>query len=411
MIPFIDLKKEYSEISGQQRNLISDKKKQFDFLFVFTGIPIGSSGGERVLYSLIRCLSDHGYNVGLVLFLNPYRFIYKVTRNSSLLSHIRCWKTIKCAMFDQFSSAKFGYVLLYFFMKRIRVREHNFKDIAVVTPSLLRKLNFKRLIASPWETTYFVNYYNAECAKYSIIQYGDQPAVYAQEYLQGISLDLISQTFSFPLKKIVLNEEELKRFSADKPQKIQLGIDTSKFRQEIPFDKRNGKTILIPLRAPMEKGANCAIDAIKLIHRQRNDITIITYGNYRHTELIPDYVEHRGFVSDKELVDLYNSASIFVLPSLVELYSLSGLEAMACGCVLISTDTGATEYVKHNVNGIIVPKNDPNAIAEAVISLVDNRNQRAYLTLNGLETARARSEENMMRSFITAITNFEQGRH
>jgi len=390
-----------------------DRSKQFDFIFVVSWIPISSSGGSHVIYSLTRHLIDHGYKCGWVYFSNPYRFIYKVTRNCSLLPYVRGWKAIKNALFDELFSSKLGYILRYRFMKGVyaQARGRNLEGISIFTPRLLRKINFKRLIASPWETAYFVNYYNAECTKYNIIQYDDDPVAF-KDYLQGIDADLVSQTLSFPLKKIVINEEHLKNFSADKPQKMQLGINIGEFCQKISLDERNGKTILVPLRTHAEKGASCAIEAIKLIHRQRKDIKIITFGNYGHTELIPQYVKHCGFVDYKKLVDLYNSSSIFVIPSLKEEFCLPGLEAMACGCAVIASDNiGIREYMKHNINGIIVPTNNPKAIAKSVMSLVDDHNQRMYLARNGLETVRTFSDENMMRSFLTAISNFEQGRY
>jgi glycosyltransferase involved in cell wall biosynthesis len=224
-----------------------------------------------------------------------------------------------------------------------------------------------------------------------------------------VDINLVSHTFSFPLKKIVINEADFRKFSTDKPQKIQLGIDTSKYYLTNPINERDGKIVLFPMRAQRDKGASVAIDAIKLIHGQRNDIKIITFGSYGKTDMIPKYVDHRGYIDDKELFNLYNRASVFVIPSLLEGFCLPGLEAMACGCAVITADNiGIREYVKHNTNGVIVPPNDSRAIADAVISLIDDSNQRNHLILNGLETVRTFSNENMMRSFLTAIKNFEQ---
>jgi glycosyltransferase involved in cell wall biosynthesis len=382
--------------------MVSDRKKQFDFLFVATTLPVANSGGTHILYSLASRLSDLGYNVGWVILLNPYRFIYKVTRNHTLLPYVSTSAIINIVR------SKFGYVFRKYFTKGVYNNEHTLGGISILYPNSLGKLTFKRLIASAWETTYWVNYYNSECAKYNIIQYGDDP-VYLPDYIPGVDVNLVSQTFSFSLKKIVINELHLNRFSTDRPQKLQLGIDTSKYYRINPLDERDGKTVLFPLRAHLEKGASVAIDAIKLIRRQRNDIKIITFGNYGQTDMIPKYVDHRGYVDDKELLNLYNGASIFVIPSLLEGFCLPGLEAMACGCAVITADNiGVREYVEHNTNGVIVPPNDSRAIADAVISLIDDSNQRNHLILNGLETARTFSEENMMKSFLVAIRNFEQ---
>jgi len=340
-----------------------------------------------------------------VVISNPFRFIYKVTQDPSLLPYVSVHAMINILR------SKVGLILRNRHMRGDRINERTLEGILILSPNSLSKLTFKRLIASTWETTFFVNYYKADCAKYNIIQYGLCEAAYAGDYLQGMDFKLMLHTFSFPLKKIVINDVHLRKFSVDKPQKLQLGIDTSKYYQTKYFSERDGKTVLFPLRTHLEKGASVAIDAIKYIHAQRKDIKIVTFGNYNQIALIPKYADHRGFVDDKELLNLYNEASICVIPSSGEGFCLPALEAMACGCAVITADNfGIREYMKPNSNGVIIPPNDSKAMADAVISLIDDAHQRNYLILNGLETAKIFSEENMIRSFLTAIKNFEQAR-
>ena len=52
-------------------------------------------------------------------------------------------------------------------------------------------------------------------------------------------------------------------------------------------------------------------------------------------------VRSLGVVSQADLVILYNLASCFVFPSLYELFGLAQLEAMACGCPVVASRTGA----------------------------------------------------------------------
>jgi glycosyltransferase involved in cell wall biosynthesis len=384
--------------------MVSDKRKQFDFLFVVTVVPTDTSGGSQILYSIAKRLSDQGLNVGWVLFLNPYRFIYKVTRNPSLLQYVSLNATINIL------KTKVGFILRNRLMKKTQNCELTLNGISILNPKSLKKVSFKRLVASAWETTYFVNHYNTESVKYNLIQYCAHE--YLSDYIQGVDTNLVSQTFSFPLKKLVINETDLRKFGADSPKKVQLGIDTSKYYMKTPLDRRDGKTVLFPLRAQRDKGASVAIEAIKLIEEQRKDINIVTFGNYGKTAMLPNSIDQRGFVDDDELFNLYNAASIFVIPSLLEGFCLPGLEAMACGCAVISVDNiGIREYIKHNNNGVIVSPNDPNAIAKAVISLVENCSQRNNLIMHGFQTARTFSYKNMAQSFLTAIATSEQGSH
>lgn len=55
-----------------------------------------------------------------------------------------------------------------------------------------------------------------------------------------------------------------------------------------------------------------------------------------------------GFVSNEELVGIYNLATVFVMPSLYEGFGLPVLEAMACGCPVITSKEGSLNEVAEN---------------------------------------------------------------
>jgi glycosyltransferase involved in cell wall biosynthesis len=72
-----------------------------------------------------------------------------------------------------------------------------------------------------------------------------------------------------------------------------------------------------------------------------------------------------------ELVRLYSRSSIFVLPSHHEGMSTVLLEAMTCGLPVVSTAVGgAPEVVVDGENGLLVPPRDPEALAEALLTLL-----------------------------------------
>lgn len=79
---------------------------------------------------------------------------------------------------------------------------------------------------------------------------------------------------------------------------------------------------------------------------------------------------------------------IFVLASLSEGVPLSILEAMQCGLPVIATDVGGvSDAVVHGQTGLLVPRQDPHRLAQALIALISNPEQRRLMGMCGKERA------------------------
>ena len=79
-------------------------------------------------------------------------------------------------------------------------------------------------------------------------------------------------------------------------------------------------------------------------------------------------------VSDDRMVELYAEASVAVVPSLYEGFSLPAIEAMACGVPLVATTGGALPEVvgTDGETGLLVPPGDPGALAWALGRVLDD---------------------------------------
>jgi glycosyltransferase involved in cell wall biosynthesis len=96
---------------------------------------------------------------------------------------------------------------------------------------------------------------------------------------------------------------------------------------------------------------------------------------------LTDSVTFVGMVDDVR--SYLNAADIFVLPSLAEGISNSMLEAMSCGIACIATRVGGTPDVLGNGDcGLIVSINSVKELADALINLASNPNERARLGAN-----------------------------
>lgn len=79
-----------------------------------------------------------------------------------------------------------------------------------------------------------------------------------------------------------------------------------------------------------------------------------------------------GMVSQEDLVNLYNLADLFVLPSLYEGFGLPVLEALSCGTPVACSNTSSLPEVGGNVATYFDPKN-PSSIAEALEKSIDTK--------------------------------------
>jgi glycosyltransferase involved in cell wall biosynthesis len=90
-------------------------------------------------------------------------------------------------------------------------------------------------------------------------------------------------------------------------------------------------------------------------------------------------VRFHGALADEQVIDRLGRAMVLIHPTPVdengsarahELFGLALVEAMARGCPVIASDAASLpEIVKHEVNGLLVPPNRPEAIREAILRL------------------------------------------
>ncbi|HXS67355.1 MAG TPA: glycosyltransferase family 1 protein [Candidatus Polarisedimenticolia bacterium] len=93
-----------------------------------------------------------------------------------------------------------------------------------------------------------------------------------------------------------------------------------------------------------------------------------------------------GFVADDDLPALYRAADAFVYPSLYEGFGMPPIEAMACGCPVISSTRGSLGEVVGSAAAIVEPE-DVNSITKQLVSLANDANLRERLRAAGLEHA------------------------
>lgn len=94
-----------------------------------------------------------------------------------------------------------------------------------------------------------------------------------------------------------------------------------------------------------------------------------------------------GFVESEDLVSIYNMAKVFVMPSLYEGFGLPILEAMSCGCPVITTHEGSLKEVAADA-AFIVDGYNLESIANGIQKVFENKTLQEELRKKGVENAK-----------------------
>jgi len=136
------------------------------------------------------------------------------------------------------------------------------------------------------------------------------------------------------------------------------------------------------------KGFPEALKAFKTVARQKPDVKLKAYGTIRPTYESDIPFEFIKSPSDEELAQIYSSAELMMCPSWYESFPLFPLEAMACGCPVITTPYGTEDYAFHEDNCLVVSLKDPKRLADAVLRLLEDEDFRERFKRQGPRTAK-----------------------
>ncbi len=101
---------------------------------------------------------------------------------------------------------------------------------------------------------------------------------------------------------------------------------------------------------------------------------------------LEDVVRWTGFVMDSDLLAHIRNADVMVHASRYEGFGLQIIEAMACGIPVVCSNAGALPEVAGNA-AILVPPDDTDAYAQAILELRDNPQKRNQMITAGLTNA------------------------
>lgn len=121
---------------------------------------------------------------------------------------------------------------------------------------------------------------------------------------------------------------------------------------------------------------------------------------------IEDKVRFVDFIDDEEVPAFYNLADLLVFPSLYEGFGMPVLEAMACGCPVVTTNTGCSPEVAGGA-AVLVNPYDPDEIAQGMQRVLTDEALRESLVRKGLERAKDFSWDRCAKETLDVLQRIE----
>lgn len=173
--------------------------------------------------------------------------------------------------------------------------------------------------------------------------------------------------------------DEITSYGYHRPIVIPNIVDEQRYLPTPPSEKKF--TFLSLCNLDKKKGIDILLQGIALWMPDESHIKfwIAGDGNEEKTlrELaqqlgVEKYVQWLGHADRDKTPSLFKKCHAFVLPSRCETFGVAYAEAIACGKPVIATRCGGPESIVNNSNGILVPKNDPKALALAMENMFED---------------------------------------
>ncbi len=186
--------------------------------------------------------------------------------------------------------------------------------------------------------------------------------------------------------------------------------DNSFLKQKLNSLGIREKFILYTGGASWNKNLPRLLEAFSSVKRHLkipHKLVLVGQKSWGHDAILPkihqmgleNEIIFTGYISDEDVVYLYNGAEFFIYPSLLEGFGISAVEAMACGCPLAASNIPVFREVVQKA-GIFFNPEDVEDIAQAMTTLIEDSGLRQEYSAKGLQRSKFFSWERTARETL-----------
>jgi glycosyltransferase involved in cell wall biosynthesis len=161
------------------------------------------------------------------------------------------------------------------------------------------------------------------------------------------------------------------------------GLDHDTFRVTSPIGGRVPSVAML-LHLHPGKGSAVGLAALRQVHELRPEARVTLFSAHETNLVVPDWAHYEFRPDHRRLGEIFNSTAVFVQPSHFEGFGLPAIQAMASGSTLVTTDNGGSlDYAFNDDTALVTAPGDADALARAVVHLLDHEADRIRLAEAG----------------------------
>lgn len=339
------------------------KKLKITFIIPFTE----KTGGIAVVLEYYRQLSLMGHQVTICYPLLPYMRL--ILESKPLWKKFLIWLIhLKRNLFPVIRQ-------LVHFSEHFPVNPVPFIHNVFVPDS-------DAVIATAWPTAYDVaKLATRKGQKFYLIQGYEIWGGYTENVHASYNLPLNLITISPFLTELVRSKPN-RYFAAE----IHNGVRLDCFYP--PTEKDFSQPNILMMAHELElKGTQDGLQALSIIKKNYPHVRITLFGMCSPPAASFEF-EYYQSPKRENLLTLYQKANIFLSPSHSEGWHLPPMEAMACKCAVVATETGCIPSLNNGRNIAIAKMRDPKSLSEVVSELIESQAKLVAYAEEGHKTIR-----------------------
>lgn len=160
-------------------------------------------------------------------------------------------------------------------------------------------------------------------------------------------------------------------------------------------------------------GPDVLLEALAIVKKEMPDVQLSMAGSYEKTGLLEEMIKDLnlsvnvkivGFIDNSKMYDFISQHHLMAMPSRREGFGVAVLEASACGRPVIATKVGGVpEVLIDGKTGLLVPSEDENKLAEAILRLAKDSNLMRKMGQAGYEFVKDNYDWELSLDKMTAL--------